>query len=69
MDAIKYIKQAVAISGEDSAPHIKYALALAYRANGDFEKANQAYVPIMKDETTILAYKELVNRNNKVTLE
>ena len=69
VEAIKHIKDAVRIKGDQSAPHVKYALALAYRANLDYEKANQAYVPIMKDETTILAYKEIVNKNNKVTHE
>jgi hypothetical protein len=32
-DAIKYIKIANALEGEKAAPHIKYALALAYRTN------------------------------------
>lgn len=33
VDAIKYIEKAYSIKGEDSADHIKYALALSYRAN------------------------------------
>ena len=53
-DAVNYIEQAYRIQGEDAADHIKYGLALSYRANEEWDKAMKAYRPIMKNETTIL---------------
>jgi len=57
------------IDGDAAAPHIKYALALAYRANFDWENANAAYVPIMKNEQTILEYKQVVDKKNQLLIE
>jgi hypothetical protein len=37
---------------------MKYALALAYRANRDTSKANEAYKKIMKDEKTIRGFND-----------
>lgn len=55
-DAIKFIEKAVAIEGPNASQHLKYVLALAYRDNLEWDKAEQTYQPIMKDETTILDY-------------
>lgn len=49
-----YIEKANRIQGKDATDHIKYALALSYRENLQWEKAMTAYRPIMKNETTIL---------------
>lgn len=64
VDAIKYIEKAYSIKGEDSADHIKYALALSYRANDEWDKAMKAYRPIMKNETTILKYRDMISLKN-----
>ena len=49
--------------------HIKYALALSYRENLQWDKAMTAYRSIMKNETTILQYKEMINAQNQKLLE
>ena len=57
--AVEYIKRAIHIQGENATDHIKYALALAYRNNFDWENAMSAYRPIMKNETTIMRYRDM----------
>lgn len=39
-DAIKYVKRAIEIEGKSAPVHLKYTLALAYRENGQLEKAS-----------------------------
>lgn len=39
VDAVKYIKQAVALEGDKASLHLKYVLALAYRGNVEWDNA------------------------------
>lgn len=64
-EAVKFIQQAVAIEGENASIHLKYVLALAYRGNLEWAKAEETYKPIMKNETTILGYRDMLNGFNK----
>lgn len=66
---MKYIKQAVEMEGENASLHLKYVLALAYRGNKEWDKANAAYSPIMKNEETILEYRTMINGFNKKMLD
>lgn len=50
-------------------PHIKYALALAYRSAEDWDSALIAYGNIMKNEKNIHEYRKKVNANNAKILE
>lgn len=59
-EAVSYIEKAVLIEGENASLHLKYVLALAYRGNFQWEKANAAYKPIMKNETSILEYRDMI---------
>jgi hypothetical protein len=68
-DAVEHIKRALEVEGPTAKEHLKYALALAYRSNLQFDEANKAYLPIMKDEKTVYAYREMIDRKNKETLE
>lgn len=52
-----------------SSPHIKYVLALAYRCNLEWDNAHEAYKKIMKNETTILDYRDMIARENKKLIE
>lgn len=68
-EAIKFIQRAVAIEGENASLHLKYVKALAYRSNLEWERAEETYKPIMKDETTILEYREMIYGFNKKVCE
>ena len=48
---------------------MKYALALAYRANRDTSKANEAYKKIMKDENTIRGFNDKLQTENRKLIE
>ena len=64
-----YINRAVDIEKDRAQPHIKYAVALASRADENWERANDAYVPIMKNEQTITTYRELIEKRNQTLAE
>ena len=68
-EAIEQIRRALRVEGPNAKEHLKYALALAYRANAQFDKANEAYLPIMKDEKTIFAYRDMIEKKNNQVLE
>jgi hypothetical protein len=40
-------------------------LALAYRGNLEWAEAEETYKPIMKNETTILQYRDMIHEANK----
>ena len=52
------------MSGDNASPHIKYALALAYRADFDWDNALEAYLAIMKNENNISDFRKMVDGLN-----
>jgi hypothetical protein len=51
------------------APHIRYAHALAHRANYDWENAQIAYEVIMKQEDNINEYRNKVDMLNRKIMD
>jgi hypothetical protein len=50
-------------------PHIRYALALAHRANCDWENAQLSYAEIMKHEDNITDYRKKVDQINRKIMD
>ena len=66
-DAVKYAKRAVEIEGDKAGSHLRYVLAVAYRDNLEWDRARDAYMQVMKNEKTILAYRDMIlSQNQKI---
>ena len=50
-------------------PHIRYALALAHRANSDWANSQIAYADIMKSEDNITDYRKKVDELNRKIMD
>jgi tetratricopeptide (TPR) repeat protein len=68
-DAVKYARRAVEIEGDKAGTHLKYVLAVAYRDNLEWDKAREAYLQVVKNEETILAYRDMISAQNKRLIE
>jgi len=62
--AVKHIRKASELPECKDSPHIKYALALAYRENYNYDKALETYRLVMKNEKTILDYRTMIDKQN-----
>jgi len=63
-EAVKYIKKAMTLKGSQDSPHILYALALAYRADLDWDNSLKSYSTIMKNEQNIFEYRKMIDAEN-----
>ena len=52
-EAVDAIEKAIEVSGSEVSNQLKYSRALAYKVNGDLDKALDAYRVIMKDDESI----------------
>ena len=64
-EAVRHISKANELAGKDAAVHLKYVLAVAYRDNLQWDLASEAYQKVMKDEKSILAYREMIQAQNE----